>query len=203
MHGLVHRIAGLVEILEQLLAHRVQIRARVMLIDEILGLLQLRCRVVAIRVQNTVLHLRVIDDQDDQHAVLRQRQEFDLPQSDLGGAGDSDHARHSREIGQHARDRADEGTGALILPFQLLAYPLDVAVAGLPVAHERVHEHAVALRRRYAARRGVRRGHETHILEISHDVANRRRTEVQPRIFGQGPRSHRLPIADIALDQHA
>src|ERR1700729_887448 len=47
----------------------------------------------------------------------------------------------------------------------------------------------------------MRRGHESQILEVRHNVADRRRGQGETGITRQCTRAHRLSVADIALDQ--
>ena len=47
----------------------------------------------------------------------------------------------------------------------------------------------------------MRRSDQPQILQIGHDVAHGRRTEIESGILGQGARADRLAFADIALDE--
>jgi hypothetical protein len=81
--------------------------------------------------------------------------------------------------------------------------------AGHLVARQRlqfdqaVDEQAQAARRRHAASRGMRRGHQAGIFEIGHDVADRRRAHVQPGRTRQRARAHRLAVDQILGNQRA
>src|SRR3546814_7058056 len=47
----------------------------------------------------------------------------------------------------------------------------------------------------------MRRGQQTDLLEVGEDVADRGRADRQARVPGQGLRTDRLAIADMARDQ--
>src|SRR5690606_36577806 len=49
--------------------------------------------------------------------------------------------------------------------------------------------------------RRVRRRDEAEILEIRHDVADRRRAQLEPEVARERARANRLPIADVMLDE--
>jgi hypothetical protein len=67
---------------------------------------------------------------------------------------------------------------------------------------QRIDEETVALVGRHAPGRGVRRAHETELLEVCHDVTHGSRAQQQAGIARQGPRADRQAFTDIALDQH-
>jgi hypothetical protein len=67
--------------------------------------------------------------------------------------------------------------------------------------HQAVDEEPVAARRGYAPGRRVRARNQAHFLEIGHDVANRRRGQVQSRMPRQDARADRLPFGNVALDE--
>src|SRR5882672_905009 len=66
---------------------------------------------------------------------------------------------------------------------------------------QRIDEEAVPRRGRHAAGRGVRAGDESHVLQVRHHVADRRRRQVEPGVLRQRARADRLALGDIALDQ--
>ena len=67
---------------------------------------------------------------------------------------------------------------------------------------QRIDEEAIALVGGHAAGGGVRRANKAELLEVGHDVADGRRGRGQARLAGQGAGADRLPVADIAADQH-
>ncbi len=67
---------------------------------------------------------------------------------------------------------------------------------------QRVDEETVALGRRHATGGGMRRTDEAVGLKVRHHVADGRRAQRHARIAREAARTHRLPIADIALHQH-
>ena len=66
---------------------------------------------------------------------------------------------------------------------------------------QRVDEEAIAARRRHPAGRRVRARDEAQVLEIRHDVADRRRRQLQARQARQRARPDRLAVGDVVLDQ--
>ncbi len=70
-----------------------------------------------------------------------------------------------------------------------------------PHGEERVDEQAITLRRGHAARGRVRARDEPHLLEVGHDVANRRRREFERGETRERARPHRLAVDDVALDE--
>src|SRR6266513_2471994 len=66
---------------------------------------------------------------------------------------------------------------------------------------QRIDEEAVPRRSRHAAGRGVRTGDESHVLQVRHHVADRRRRQVEPGVLRQRARADRLALGDVALDQ--
>ena len=68
--------------------------------------------------------------------------------------------------------------------------------------HEQaVDEKAIALGRRHAAGGRVRAGDEPHLFEVRHDIANRRRRQLQSGLPRQHARPDGLAIGDVAFDQ--
>src|SRR2546426_1141550 len=66
---------------------------------------------------------------------------------------------------------------------------------------QRIDEEAIPRRSRHAAGRGVRAGDESHVLQVRHHVADRRRRQVEPGVLRQRARADRLALGDVALDQ--
>ena len=87
------------------------------------------------------------------------------------------------------------------LDLQLALELVDLdAVQGLD-RQQRVDEEAIAARGGHAAGRGMRAGDEAHVLEVGHHVADACRRKVEARQLGQGARTDRLAVGDVALDQ--
>src|SRR6516162_9770385 len=95
-HDLVHVGARLGELAQQLLADLAHRAATNLLIEIIRGTLELIGRVVTLELDDAVLHLAVVEDQHDQHAVLGESDEFDLRQRGLPRARQGDDARELR-----------------------------------------------------------------------------------------------------------
>src|SRR6266699_6430947 len=66
---------------------------------------------------------------------------------------------------------------------------------------QRVDEKPVAARGGNPSRRGMRARDEAELREVGHHIADRGRTQVQPREARQRARADRLAFGDIALDQ--
>src|SRR5262249_17350358 len=64
-----------------------------------------------------------------------------------------------------------------------------------------VDEKTVTLGRRHPAGGGMGARDEAHVLEIGHDVANRRRRQLEPGLPRKHARTYRLSVGDVALDQ--
>src|SRR6266536_5773328 len=104
-----------------------------------------------------------------------------------------------RELGQKGRGGADELLRSIGNELDL--EPVDLDVFQWLHHHQAVDEKAVALGRRNAARGRVRARDVAQILEIRHHVADRRWRELEPRLLGQYPRAHGLPLGDVMLDE--
>src|SRR3569833_2879397 len=149
---------------------------------------------------NVVLHLTVVDDEDREHAVRRQGDEFHMAQDDPFAPRHRHQPRHlrharkqSRGAGQQFGDRRLGGELALELPQLVVLEELH--------AQQGIDEDAITLRGRNTPRRGVGRGHEAEVLEIGHDVADGSRTQIQVGAARERARAHRLAVADVTLDQ--
>src|SRR5690606_1947365 len=96
------------------------------------------------------------------------------------------------------------------LPQQLIhAQPLEVMVLldsqlllRRKLAHlqQGINIKSVPFVGRYAARRGVRRGDVTHLLQVGHDVANGGWRKAERMAPGHGPGPDRFGRVDIVLD---
>src|SRR5262249_33420552 len=72
-----------------------------------------------------------------------------------------------------------------------------------PHLEQAVDEDAITLRRRHTSGGGVRCGEQADLLEVGHDVADRRRTDVETGIFCQGARAHRPAVGNVLRDRRA
>ena len=103
-----------------------------------------------------------------------------------------------RELREHLRRGADQqlrGPPGVALQLAYLAFleRLD---------HEQgVDEKTIAPRCRNASRGRMRARDESHLFEVGHHVADRRRRQLEPGLPRQHPRPDRLPVGDVALDQ--
>ncbi len=153
--------------------------ARVVLVEEIGRLDQLRLRVGPVGVQDAVLHVAFGRDDDQQHAPLGQAQELDVPEARLAPLGRHHDAGEMRQLRQQRRGRAHE----LLRPVggELALEPMDLDLLERLHHHQAVDEEAVALGGRDAAGRGVRARDVAHLLEVGHHVADRRRRQLEAR----------------------
>jgi hypothetical protein len=171
----------------------------VMVVEEIGRFHELRLGVRAFGVQDPVLHIALRGHDDQQHAALRQAQELDVAERRLGALGRHDDAREMGEL----REQRPGGSEQLLRPVggELALETVDLALLERFHDHQAIDEEPVTLRRRHAARRGVRARDVTQLLEIRHDVANRRRRELQPGLPRQNARADRQTVDDEPLDQ--
>ena len=200
-HHLVQVLARFLQLAEQVLAHGAQLLAAELLIQIVRGAPQLLGAVVALELQDAVLHLAPVDDQDRQHAVIRQRHEFDLAQRGVALARQGHDAGEPRHARQHLRSRCDQRLGVVGVLAEARLDRGDLVVLERLILEQRVDEEPVALVGRDAAGRGVRRSDEAELFEIRHHVADGRRAQVQPEVARQRARADRLAVADIVLDQ--
>ncbi len=168
-------------------------------VEEIGGLDQLRLRVRAIRMQDAVLHVAFGCHEDEQHAPLRQAQEFQVPERRLAPLGRHHHAGELRQLRQETGRRAHQ----LLRPVgdEFAFEPVDLAAIERLGHHQAVDEEAVTLGRRHAARGRMRAADEAHLLQVRHHVADRRRRKLEAGVPRQRARTDRLPVADVPLDQ--
>ena len=122
-----------------------------------------------------------------------------MPERRLAPPRRRDDAGEVRELRQHLRRGVDE----LLRPIGL---ELSLQLADLDLLErlddqQAVDEEPVALGRRNAAGRRVRARDEAHLLEVGHDVADRRRRQLEARLPRQHARADRLAVGDVALDQ--
>mgnify|MGYP002136061999 CR=1 FL=1 len=151
--------------------------AGVVVVEVVGGFDQLARRVVAVGDQQVVLHVAQRRDQDQQDALFRQAQEFDLPERGIGPLRRDDHAGKVGEVGQKLRGSRSHAQRAVRMDaaFDLAQRLLFQRVHG----EELVHEHPVAARSGHPAGRGVRTGHQPHVFQLGHDVADRGRADVE------------------------
>ena len=176
----------------------VETQARVILVENVGSFDQLRGRERSFRVQDAVLNVALRGDDDQQDAVFRETQEFDV--AEAGGAAWRHH--HAREVGQFRKEeRCGSDEPLAVVSVELILELLYLRLVERFEREQRINEKPVSARGRDPAGRRVGARNEAHLLEIRHDVADARRTEVEPRKFRQGARPHRLALRDIALDQ--
>ena len=173
--------------------------AREMLVEEVRRFGQLDLRVAALGVQDPVLHVAVGRDDDQQHAPLgslrNSRWRNDAPRS----FGIATTPAKCVSCDSNGRGRGHELGGPL--GGQLLLEPMDLDLLERLDDDQTVDEKPVALGRGHTTGRRVRARDEAHLLEIRHDVANRRGRKLEARVLRQRTRAHRLAVGDVALDE--
>ena len=104
-----------------------------------------------------------------------------------------------RQAGKHLRGAGDDLLRRATLQglFQFVPLPCLERLHG----EQAVDEQAVAAGGWYASGRGVRTGDEAGLLEIGHDIADRRRRQVEAGKFRKCPRTDRLTILDVMFNQ--
>ncbi len=182
-----------------LLAQLVEFQPRVMLVHVVGRFLQLRRRVRAIGHEHAVLHLAVARDDDEQHALVREAEEFDVAQHRSVPAWRDDDAGEVRQVREKLRRGGDDAVRVVGKELALDLQALDFLHR--PHGEERIDEQAIALGRRHAPRGRMRARDEAHLLEVGHDVANRRGRELERGEARERARADRLPVDDIALDE--
>jgi len=202
-HDLIHVSARLGELAQQLLAHLAQRAAAELLVEVIRGTLELVRRIMALELDDAVLHLAVVEHQHDEHPVLREPDEFHLRHRRLAGTRQGDDTRELRGGGKQLRHGRDELGRVVAARLEMPAHLGRRRIIERAQLQQRVDEEAVALVGRHAPGRRVGRGDESKLLQIRHDVADRGRRQLQPRLARERARADRLAIADVALDEGA
>src|SRR5919198_1469951 len=194
-----HVLAQLAKLSLQPSADVLEALAGVMLVDVVRRLDELRGAEVALGEEDTVLHVAVRRDDDEQHALLRELEEFDMPEGHRPAPRRHDHARELRELREQVRGGMDHALR--IVRMQLALHALQRLRFERPDDEQRIDEEAVAERRRHATRGGVRAGDEAELLQIRHHVADRRRRKIEPGVLRKRARADRLTFGNVALNQ--
>ena len=95
-HRLVHRIARLFKVFDEARVDVRQLDTGIIFVNVVGRTLEFVCGIVALGMQNAVLHFAIIDDQDGEHPVIREWQELDLPQGRARALRHSHYARQAR-----------------------------------------------------------------------------------------------------------
>ena len=186
---------------QQIAAPRGRLRPPNVLVQVVARALELVGAEISRNVEDFVLDLAVVDHEDGQHAMARQRQELDLPQRRLRAPRHGHDAREARDGRQQIRHRQRERLRVARGFGQALAEAQELFAFRRRELDQCVDEEAIALVRRHAPGRRVRRAYEAELLEIGNDVANRRRAQIQTGLARQRARADRLPVANVLFDE--
>ena len=192
-------LAQLLQLVAEQRANGMERLSGVLAIEEIRRLEQLRLRIGLVGMQDAILHVAVGRDNDQQHPPVRQAQEFHVPERGLAPSRRGDDASEAGELRQQLRRGIDQRLRSVGV--ELVLQFADLALLQRLDHEQAVDEETIAFRRRHAARRRMRAGDESHLLEIGHHVANRGRRQLEARLPRQHAGTDRLAIGDVALDQ--
>ena len=151
---------------------------RVMTVEEIGGLDQLRLGVGAVGMENPILNIAIGCHDNQQHPPLREPQELDLAERRLAASRGRNNAGEASELREQLSGIADQPLRTV--GTQMVLQFADLAFAQRLNYEQRIDEKAIPLRRRNPARGSMRAGDETHLLEIRHDVADGGGRQFQP-----------------------
>ena len=199
-HQLRHVFAQLAQFLVDAPLDLVESQPGEVLVQEISRFHQFRGLVSPVGDDDAVLHISIGCDDDEQDALLRQAQEFNVAESGGPALGRHHHAGKARQVGEQMRSLGDEFLRVvrLQLAFQLADFDL----VQRPDLEQRIDKEAVAARRRNPARGRVRAGDEAEFFQVRHDVADAGRAQFEAGKPGKRARTNRLTIGNIALDEH-
>ena len=200
-HHLVHLLARFLELRNQPVANFIELPAAELLVKVGCRAPQLFGRVIPVELQHPVLHLAAVHHQDGEDAVLGQPDELDLGQRGVSLPRDHHHAGEPGDVRKHLRGGRHQGLRVVGVQVEGPLQALHFAFAGRLDLEQGVDEEAVALVRRHPAGGGMRRCDEAVLLEVRHDVADRRGTQLQAGFPGQDPRADRLAVADVVFHQ--
>ena len=200
-HHFIEVLARLLQLIEQMLAHLIQLLACELLIQVVRRAPELFGAVVPVELQDAVLYFPAVDDQDRQHPVVGERYELDLAQRRvvLARQGhDPSEARHARQqLGGRGHDRL----GVVRVFPQTALNGRDLVVLQRLELEQGIDEEAIALVGRDAAGGGMGRGDEAELFEVGHDVADRGGAELEADVAGQSARTDGLAVANVMLHQ--
>ncbi len=170
IHEAHHVLPDLAQLLVHAVADVLEAVSGIILVDVVRRGNQFRRAVVAIGEQDPVEDVAVRRDDDQQHALFRQPQEFDLAETQGTAPRRHHDAGEIRQLGQQLRGGLDHPLR--VVRVELVLELVQLSRAELLHHQQRIDEEAVA-------ERGVGTCDEPHLLEIRHDVADRRRRKVQ------------------------
>ena len=119
LHQRVHAFARFVHLAQDFLAHLRERLAAATLGQEIGRASQLVGRVIALELDDAVLHFAVVEYQHDERAVVRKPDELDLRDRRLLRPRQRNHAGQTRHVRQQLRRRGDQRLGIIARGIEL------------------------------------------------------------------------------------
>ncbi|KAG1387155.1 hypothetical protein G6F59_016533 [Rhizopus arrhizus] len=144
-------------------------------VEEIAGFQQFGFDVIALHEQDAVLNIAVGRDDDQQHSLVGQPDEFDLAEH-LGALGRKHHAGELRQVRQQ-RGRGIDGAGGFG-GRQHFAHVVRLQLIGLH-GQQGIDEHAIAPRRGNSAGGRMRAMDQPQLFKVRHHIADRGRGQVE------------------------
>ncbi len=202
-HEPVHLLARLLQLRHELRAHVGELAAAELLVQVGGGPAQLVGGVAPVELHDAVLHLAPVHHQDREHPIAGEPDELDLRQCGMRLARHRHDTGQPRQAGKQLRCGGHQRLRVAGAHLEAALELRDLALPGRLETQQRVDEVAVALVGRHAPGRGVRGADESMLLEVGHDVPDRRRGEIEARFARQRARTDGLAVAHVALNQGA
>ena len=175
-----------------------EVLAGEVLVDVVRRLGELAVRVLAVGMQDPVLHIALGRDDDQQHALVGEPQELDLLEA-RAAARRHHHPGELRQVRQQVRGLRQHALR--LVGVEPAVQPLGVLDLERLDSDQPVDEEAVASGRGDAAGRGVRAGDQSEVLEVGHHVADGGRRQVEPGVARERAGADRLAVGDVPFDQ--
>lgn len=198
-HQGLHVLVQLLQLLLHPGADLAEIQARKVLVQVIGGFHQLRRGIGLGRKQDTVLHVPVAGDQDQQDAFFGKAEKLDLADLRGGAPGGGDDAGEMGQLGEKLGGIGDQLLG--MAGAQGVPDLDDLVLFQGAHGEQAVYEQPIAPGRGNPAGGGVGAGDEAGFFQVRHDVADGGGGQLQAGKPGQGPGAHGGTLGDVVLDQ--
>jgi hypothetical protein len=140
-----------------------------MLIEEVAGLDQLLLQIIARHEQNAVLHITIWSDDNQQHPLVGQTDEFNLPEG-LRFFRRQHHTGKLRQIRQQGSGRTDRAVR--LVKRQILTKVACIRPLETLGSQETIHKQAVALGRGNTPRRGMGAMNQAQAFQLGHHITD-------------------------------